>query len=188
MLLVAAALSACAAAGPPQTFRFASNHDPVAAVQCATNRLRIEGFELALPDSASAPAGAPPADSVADSTAAPPPGAPLPGAPDAPPPGTPPDSVGLPAGAGAPPPPSVTVTTTPTAPPGPAVALRRNESGTEVGAPEWWRVEVSTSRDDVGRTIVQSVAGVSRSADGPFREPTVPLQGIVGRISASCTW
>jgi hypothetical protein len=82
----------------------------------------------------------------------------------------------------------VVVTMSPTALPGPTVALRRNESGTEVGAPEWWRIEVRTSRDDIGTTIVESEAGVSRERDGPFREPTVPLQGVVGRISASCTW
>jgi hypothetical protein len=79
----------------------------------------------------------------------------------------------------------VTVTTTPS---GPAVLVRRNESSTEVGAAEWWRVEISTTRDDVGTTIVQSIAGVSRREEGPYREPTVPLQGVVGRISASCTW
>jgi hypothetical protein len=84
--------------------------------------------------------------------------------------------------------PSVVVTMSPTAPPGPTVALRRNESGTEVGAPEWWRIEITTTRDDVGTTLVQSVAGVSRNREGPFREPSVPLQGVVGRISASCTW
>jgi hypothetical protein len=170
MLLAAGALGACAAAaGPPITYRFASNRDPAAAVQCATNRLRVEGFQVtdsvaASPSPAPA-AAATPADSTPprpDTTARP-------------------DRVAVP-------PPSVTVTTVPTAQPGPSIALRRNESTTEVGAAEWWRVVISTTRDDIGTTIVWSVAGVASRREGPYREPTVPLQGVVGRISASCTW
>jgi hypothetical protein len=120
-LLGVALLESCSPVGPPQPFRFASNRDSTEAVRCASDRLRIEGFELA-------------------------------------------DS--------------------PTGP----VALRRGESTTEIGATEWWRVELTVTRDDEGRTIVQSLAGVGRSPEGPFTEPPVQLQGIVGKISASCTW
>jgi hypothetical protein len=121
---MAAALSSCASAGSaPQTFRFLSNLDAEAALRCAHNRLRIEGFEVT--ESAD---GAPP------------------------------------------------------------VALRRSASESEVGTTEWWRVEVTISSDDTGRTVVQSVASVGRRAEGPFTEPPVVLQGIVGKISASCTW
>jgi hypothetical protein len=168
-LLATAALGACAAAaGPPVAYRFASNRDPAEAVQCAANRLRVEGFEVA-DSAASAPSAAP------DTASLPAPGVPRPDS------TAPPDSLAAPAD----PPPTVTVTTLPV---GPSIAIRRNESTTEVGAAEWWRVEISTTRDDVGTTIVQSVAGVSSRREGPYREPTVPLQGVVGRISASCTW
>jgi hypothetical protein len=117
----AAVLGSCAPVGPPQVFRFASNRDSTAAARCASDRLRIEGFEVA-------------------------------------------DSGGAP------------------------LAMRRAESASEVGAPEWWRVQVSITRDDEGRTIVESLAGVGDRPEGPFREPNVQLQGIVGKISASCTW
>ena len=71
---------------------------------------------------------------------------------------------------------------------GPVVALRRMESTDEVGMPEWWRVQVNITRDIDGRTVVESLAGVAPTPQGPYREPDVDLQSIIGRISASCTW
>jgi hypothetical protein len=123
--LFAWTLVSCAPAGPPRTFRFATNHDAAAALRCATQRLRVEGFEVVETNEEGAVS---------------------------------------------------------------AVALRRVESATQVGAREWWRVEVSTSRNEDGRTVVETLAGVAPRSEGPYAEPGPRLQGVVGKISASCTW
>ena len=120
-MAAAALLASCSPVGPPQIFRFASNHDSAAAVRCASERLRIEGFLLS--DSPTGPVG-----------------------------------------------------------------FRRAESNTEVGATEWWRVAVTITRDQENRTVVESLAGIGPTEEGPFTEPSVELQAIVGKISASCTW
>lgn len=123
-LLLVSGLAACALPEPPETFAFPTNHDPAAAMSCATRRLRVEGFEVAAP-----------ADSVA-----------------------------------------------------PTVALRRVEAGSGVGERVWWRLELSTTRDEEGRTVVQSVAGTAPELGGPWVEPSTALQGVIGRVSAACTW
>jgi hypothetical protein len=69
-----------------------------------------------------------------------------------------------------------------------AVMLRRVESASPAGASEWWRVEVRTSLDADGRTVVETVAGTARRPEGPYTEPGTTLQGVVGKVSASCTW
>ena len=68
-----------------------------------------------------------------------------------------------------------------------AVGLRVAEQD-QVEDPEWWRVELSVSRSDAGDTVVHSVAGVSQRAQGPFQEPSLALQGLIGRLTVSCTW
>ena len=68
------------------------------------------------------------------------------------------------------------------------VALRRVESGSEVGAGTFWRIELRTTHDDEGRTVVQSLAGTAPRSDGPYAEPSTALQGVIGRVSAACTW
>jgi hypothetical protein len=68
-----------------------------------------------------------------------------------------------------------------------AVGLRMSEDD-QVEDPEWWRVELSISRNDGGDTVVHSVAGVAKRAQGPFREPSLALQALIGRLTVSCTW
>jgi hypothetical protein len=133
-----ALIAACATPGPPEMYRFPSNHTPDEAMRCVSNRLRLEGFDL-LPraDSTSAVA--------ADSTA------------------------------------------TPTAANGSAIALR-SVATEEVGGREWWRLELSVSLDVEGGTVVHSVAGSADREEGPYQAPSIGLQGLWGKLTASCTW
>jgi hypothetical protein len=69
-----------------------------------------------------------------------------------------------------------------------AIALREDPARSVESQARWSRVRVTTSRNDVGGTIVESVAGSGRSREGPFEAPDLPLQEVVGRLTAACTW
>lgn len=47
LVLLAAALAGCRPPGPPEVYRFGTNHDAPTAVACAARRLRVDGFEVA---------------------------------------------------------------------------------------------------------------------------------------------
>ena len=53
---------------------------------------------------------------------------------------------------------------------------------------EWWRVEITVTRDDDGRTAVSAVAGAAPRVDGPYTAPPADLQHILGMTSARCMW
>jgi hypothetical protein len=53
---------------------------------------------------------------------------------------------------------------------------------------EWWRVEISVTEDDDGRTVVVSSAGAARRPDGPYAAPPGDLQHVLGLVSARCMW
>lgn len=68
-----------------------------------------------------------------------------------------------------------------------AVMLQRREPSPD-RPDEWWRVEVSVTEDDDGRTMVAAVAGAARRPDGPYEAPPGDLQHVLGLMSARCTW
>jgi hypothetical protein len=184
LALAAALLAACASPRPAQTFRFASNRAPVDALRCASNRLRLEGFQvtssldtlaavstpadsLSLPDSLVLPDSLPRVDSLlpGDSlpqTALPGLDSPFSGRSPQPPPAIPIEQLS-------------------------SMGLRRTDSDT-VEKREWWRVELSISQSEDGTTLVHSLAGVSTRPEGPFEEPSMPLQALIGKLTLSCTW
>ncbi|MDP2955506.1 MAG: hypothetical protein Q8N53_03725 [Longimicrobiales bacterium] len=70
---------------------------------------------------------------------------------------------------------------------GALVAMRRPVR-TVYGPGEWWRVEVSVTTAEDGRTLVTSVAGASARETGPFTARPDGLLGVGGEISARCMW
>jgi hypothetical protein len=67
------------------------------------------------------------------------------------------------------------------------VALR-SVTTEEVGAREWWRLDLSVSLDVEGGTVVHSVAGVADREEGPWQAPSMGLQSLWGKLTATCTW
>jgi hypothetical protein len=148
-------------------FRFPSNREPVDALRCAASRLRLEGFQVASSlDSIAA------MEALADSLA-PPVSSPQAGVPD---PDSLPDALPVPR-----PVPTIPVDQLS------AVGLRLSDTD-QVQKPEWWRVELSISQNDDGTTLVHSLAGMSTRAQGPFEEPSLQLQGLISRLTMTCTW
>jgi hypothetical protein len=167
VVLAGGLLAACASPRPPQAFRFPSNRQPVDALHCAASRLRLEGFQVA--SALDTIAGV----NVLADTVPPPVGSPQAGVPDA-------DSL--------PDDPRI-ARAVPTIPIDELTAVGQRLSDTDrVTRPEWWRVELSISQNDDGTTIVHSLAGMSTRAEGPFEEPSLELQGLIGRLTMTCTW